>query len=518
MNHINSKDHIDSGSVSISNKSDNEPQTKDGIFAGIFSTMDQPEENTHGDGITLIKNVKNNPELTDTNVNHNTAEPQQNNNQIVESIELLDEDKEGISLNEQDMPFLEKVFENESLQDISGAYQEPQHSQSQNIQSGNFSHIIDDKRNKDIHENSKSMPIHTVKPSSLKVNDNSHKPNESLSNENDEAIGINNERSNIKKINASKSQVIYVASKATTTNLKKGQNSSTNSGSVIYQKNLTPNIPSKVNSEYQEGDLGVQGEKVFVKDNYSTTSKLNHTNKSKKELKDTKSLENVASKATTTKEYFFEPKYTKEVLVLNEKPTSKQSNTILSTTSADHKNATNSEASLNSNSNNNQQNSNNHLSQSNSPAKLNDHLFQQLDMREKNIASGIMKRLGKALDRGLNDFEISLRPKNLGKLRIGISIDKNVTNVRIITETQSAALLLGESQSKLAQMMDSAGLKLLDFSSKTTHGDSNEKNNNGQNREQKNAKGESIEVKSGISPNNHKVLNSSDKTLLNVVA
>ena len=34
----------------------------------------------------------------------------------------------------------------------------------------------------------------------------------------------------------------------------------------------------------------------------------------------------------------------------------------------------------------------------------------------------------------------------------------------------------------------------------------------------KNAKGESIEVKSGIGPNNHKVLNSSDKTLLNVVA
>ena len=77
-------------------------------------------------------------------------------------------------------------------------------------------------------------------------------------------------------------------------------------------------------------------------------------------------------------------------------------------------------------------------------------------MREKNIASGIMKRLGNALDKGLNDFEISLRPKNLGKLRIGISIDKNVTNVRIITETQSAALLLGRrSQSKLSQMMES---------------------------------------------------------------
>ena len=517
MNHINSKDHIDSGSVSISNKSDNEQQTKDGIFAGIFSTMDQPEENTHGDGKTLIKNIKNNPELTDTNVNHNTAEPQKNNDEIVESIKLLDGDKEGVSLKEQDMPVLEKIFENESLEDISEAYQEPQYNQSQNIESVNSSYIIDNKRNKDIHENSKSIPIQTVKPSNLKVNDNSHKPNESLSNKNDEAIGTNNERSNINKINASKSQVISVALNQTT-NLKKGQNSSTNSGSVIYQKNLTPNILSKVNNEYQEGDLGVQGKKEFLKDNYSTTSKLNHTNKSKKELKDTKSLENVASKATTTKDYFFEPKHTKESLSWNENQANKQLNTLSNAAPTDQRSTINNEASHNSNSNNGQQNSNHHLSQSNSPAKLNDHLFQQLDMREKNIASGIMKRLGKALDRGLNDFEISLRPKNLGKLRIGISIEKNVTNVRIITETQSAALLLGESQSKLSQMMESAGLKLLDFSSKTTHGDSNEKNNNGQNREQKNAKGESIEVKSGIGPNNHKVLNSSDKTLLNVVA
>ena len=159
---------------------------------------------------------KNNSELTDTNVNHNTAEPQKNNNQTVESIKLLDGDKEGISLKEQDMPVLEKVFETESLQNISEVYQEPQHSQSQNIESGNSSYIIDNKRNKDIHENSKSIPIQTVKPSNLKVNDNSHKPNESLSNKNDEAIGTNNERSNIKKINASKSQVISVAPNQTT--------------------------------------------------------------------------------------------------------------------------------------------------------------------------------------------------------------------------------------------------------------------------------------------------------------
>ena len=253
--------------------------------------------------------------------------------------------KKVISLKEQDMPVLEKVFENESLQNISEAYQEPQHSQSQNIESGNSSYIIDNKRNKDIHENSKSIPIQTVKPSSLKVNDNSDKPNESLSNKNDEAIGTNNERSNIKKINASKSQVISVAPNQTT-NLKKGQNSSTNSGSVIYQKNLTPNILSKVNSEYQEGDLGVQGKKEFVKDNYSTTSKLNHTNKSKKELKDTKSLENVASKATTTKEYFFEPKHTKEALVGMKNQANKQLNTVSNAAPTDQRMQSNNEASL----------------------------------------------------------------------------------------------------------------------------------------------------------------------------
>ena len=64
--------------------------------------------------------------------------------------------------------------------------------------------------------------LQTGKPSSLKVNDNSDKPNESLSNKNDKAIRTNNERSNIKKINASKSQVISVAQNQTT-NLKRAK-------------------------------------------------------------------------------------------------------------------------------------------------------------------------------------------------------------------------------------------------------------------------------------------------------
>ena len=73
---------------------------------------------------------------------------------------------------------------------------------------------------------------------------------------------------------------------------------------------------------------------------------------SKKELKDTKSVENVASKATTAKEYFFEPKHTKESPSWNENQANKQLNTVSNAASADQRSTINNEASHNSNSNN----------------------------------------------------------------------------------------------------------------------------------------------------------------------
>ncbi len=129
-----------------------------------------------------------------------------------------------------------------------------------------------------------------------------------------------------------------------------------------------------------------------------------------------------------------------------------------------------------------------------------------------------MKRLEKAMQKGLSSFELNLRPKNLGKLRIGISIENNITNVKILTETHSAALLLSDYQAKLVNMMDAAGLRLADFSSITAR-DSSNKNNSDQKKNEteienkKKIKSDKINDK-----DNQKSLENSDNSLLNIVA
>ena len=72
----------------------------------------------------------------------------------------------------------------------------------------------------------------------------------------------------------------------------------------------------------------------------------------------------------------------------------------------------------------------------------------------------LIEKLEKSIVDGIEELEISLTPKSLGRLNITINLQDNIAKINIIAETSSAALLLGEAESKLAQMMESSGLKL----------------------------------------------------------
>ena len=133
----------------------------------------------------------------------------------------------------------------------------------------------------------------------------------------------------------------------------------------------------------------------------------------------------------------------REIALTQTKKISKASDKNSSTlANFDQKNLSSNDSSQSTSSNSNQQNSQHHSNSSGFGTKLNSQILQQLDLRDKNAADGIMKRLEKAMQKGLSSFELNLRPKNLGKLRIGISIENNITNVKILTETHSADLLL----------------------------------------------------------------------------
>ena len=61
MTHINSREYVDSSSISVSDNTDNAAREGDGIFSGIFSIVDVSEKvepkNSRGD-LDTIKSEK----------------------------------------------------------------------------------------------------------------------------------------------------------------------------------------------------------------------------------------------------------------------------------------------------------------------------------------------------------------------------------------------------------------------------------------------------------------------------
>ena len=97
-----------------------------------------------------------------------------------------------------------------------------------------------------------------------------------------------------------------------------------------------------------------------------------------------------------------------------------------------------------------------------------------LNMLDKTWGNNLLNKIEKIMKNGEESLEISLKPKNLGKMKITLSLTNDTARINIITENSSAALLLSEAESKLSQMLENTGLKLSNFS---TNSDQSKKNN-----------------------------------------
>ena len=87
-------------------------------------------------------------------------------------------------------------------------------------------------------------------------------------------------------------------------------------------------------------------------------------------------------------------------------------------------------------------------------------LLDNLNMLSKNWGEKLIDKIEKSIVDGMEKLEISLTPKSLGRLNITINLQDNLAKINIVAETASAAALLGEAEAKLAQMMETSGLKL----------------------------------------------------------
>ena len=106
-----------------------------------------------------------------------------------------------------------------------------------------------------------------------------------------------------------------------------------------------------------------------------------------------------------------------------------------------------------------------------------------LDLMEDNWSEMLVRRIQNALGDKQGGIDFELNPRNLGKLRVTLNMAGDQTQVQMRTETQQAAQILTEAESRLAQMLEAQGMKLAQFGAQSGMGGNNQQmnNNSGQN-------------------------------------
>ena len=537
MTHINSREYVDSSSISVSDNTDNAAREGDGIFSGIFSIVDLSEKvepkNSRGD-LDTIKSEKTSTE--GLYEEHRAKGDGENVNPKKASVEIEQTEDTENYLN------LESF-------DTRG-------SELRNLAKSGTEIISD------VNTNDETLALNTegLSVKSENLTDDTAKLTDAIANEVPKIQEKKLTHSSIvlNKKEAEKHYPADTKNKAKTTTLnnvgpKPSMENTLNNDETLLKKDVVKNYTDnveKINTPKGKGPLsntdlikrlsGLENKNVptlpIDSDDFSHEQPLKDftpVNKETFEKKVTKN-ENLATKNTLTdmrekkrhkgleqvqEKLKLEKTTLREIALTQTKKINKTSDKNSSTlANFDQKNISSNDSSQSTSSNSNQQNNQHHSNSSGFGTKLNSQILQQLDLRDKNAADGIMKRLEKAMQKGLSSFELNLRPKNLGKLRIGISIENNITNVKILTETHSAALLLTDYQAKLANMMDAAGLRLADFSSITSRDNSNRDNSDQKKNETEIENKKKIKSDKINDKDNQKSLENSDNSLLNIVA
>ena len=141
--------------------------------------------------------------------------------------------------------------------------------------------------------------------------------------------------------------------------------------------------------------------------------------------------------------------------------------------------------------------------------------IQKLDMADKAWREALVRQVEMQLKEGGKTLNLSLNPKQLGKMTVSINMVGDDTSIQISTETSAAATLLLESESKLAQMMQDIGLRLnllqAGLSGKNDKDSSQDDRSDTASKSDRGSSDDETEI-------NKTNLNKLDKSILNIVA
>ena len=146
-------------------------------------------------------------------------------------------------------------------------------------------------------------------------------------------------------------------------------------------------------------------------------------------------------------------------------------------------------------------------------------LLETLDLTQKGWTSKLVSRIEKALANGGEEIEFNLKPKNLGRLRVSISLKNGTGNVKIITENTFVTNALTQNENHLQKLFNDQGIDL-EFLAKDESqyfGSKNNFNKNSNNNDQNNflkskAENEQKDTKKSLDEN------VSSRHIVNVIA
>ena len=87
-------------------------------------------------------------------------------------------------------------------------------------------------------------------------------------------------------------------------------------------------------------------------------------------------------------------------------------------------------------------------------------LLDTLDLSQKGWTTKLVSRIENALANAGEEIEFNLKPKNLGKLKVSISLNNGTGNVKIITENTFVANALTQNENHLQKLFNDQGINL----------------------------------------------------------
>ena len=146
-----------------------------------------------------------------------------------------------------------------------------------------------------------------------------------------------------------------------------------------------------------------------------------------------------------------------------------------------------------------------------------ENLLEHLDLTQKGWTSKLASRIEKALLSGNEEIEFNLKPKNLGVLKVSVSLNNGLGNVKIITENSFVTSALNQNENYLQKLFNDQGINLEFIAQNESQyfGSKNNFNQNSKNNEKNEEFTKEIEIEKA---HEDKDENETSRHMINVIA